>query len=76
MADRLPMWVIYDHPLDFPAVFMARKWIVRAGQFGPSDAIRVGDTLKSVREQLHADGFSVIIPRDPGDDPKIVEVWL
>ena len=32
VSDALEMWVVYDHPLDHPDGFIARRWLVRAGK--------------------------------------------
>ena len=26
--DALPMWVVYDHPSDYPETYIARQWLV------------------------------------------------
>ena len=68
---RLPMWVVYDHPSDFPGSYVARRW---EGEL-PTDAVMVAPDLETLRGML-ADFGLVCLARHPGDDPKIVEAWL
>jgi hypothetical protein len=68
---ELPIWVVYDHPRDWPACWVARKWIGEAA----TDAVIVAPTLELLHKWL-ADMRLVRLSRDPEDDPKIMEVWL
>lgn len=73
MTDALIMWVIYDHPLDFPDGFIARLWQGATA----TDRVVTGETLGAVRGKLrtlHPDLVS--FHRSERDDPRIVEVWL
>lgn len=70
---HLPVWVVYDHPNDYPEGFVARMHVVIPSE-GPTMMKVEADTLKGVREQLPP-GLTRI-PRDPNDDPKIVECWI
>lgn len=74
-GDRLVMFVIYDHPKDFPDEFVCRRCWIEAGRiiFDP-DLFASGPTLGAVREKVPAG--TVRIDRSPGDDPVIVETWL
>jgi hypothetical protein len=72
---ELSLYVVFDHPSDFPDSFVVREQIVRGG----GSEIVMGDawtapTLEEVRKlvppHLHR------LDRSPGDDPNIVEVWL
>lgn len=67
---HLPIWTIYDHPLDFPAQFVARLSVMDR----PTAKVLKGDTLDALRAQM-PHGLTCI-PRSPGDDPVIVECWL
>jgi hypothetical protein len=67
----MEIWAIYDHPLDFPKHFIARKFIIDR----PTTELIISNTLENIREQLLAKGF-VRLDRSPSDDPKIVEVWI
>lgn len=71
----LDIWTVYDHPADFPDGFVARLWAIGPG--GEPLATRhivLGATLEAVRALLPR-GLDCL-PRQPGDDPCIVECWL
>jgi hypothetical protein len=70
----LKMWVVYDHPKDFPDCFVARLWLITAGVTKPTIAIRAAGTLSEVREMLPR-GL-VNIGRRIMDEPQVVEVWV
>lgn len=65
------MWVVYDHPTDFPDHFVARRW---DGLQATDDTIK-SDQLGTVRFALRQLGL-VCLARQEGDDRNIVEVWL
>lgn len=71
--DRLPMWVVYDNPSDYPGKTLARLWyslpVAEATQ-----VIFIGP-LQVIRAALSSHNYSNIA-RQPGDDPAIVEVWV
>lgn len=72
--NALVMWVIYDHPSDFPEHFVARRWV---GESPTTDHV-LADSLEDVRTKV-ATRFAFVpsmLPRFENDDPKIVEVWL
>jgi len=72
------MWVVYDHPLDFPDSFVARKHIVVLGTDAMlivTEEIELAPTLREIRKLLEPLGL-VCLPRYENDDPKIIEVWL
>jgi hypothetical protein len=71
----LPMWVVYDHPTDFPHEFVARCHNVDAKGSYPTDQVLTSMSLDLLRDELAARGLTPL-NRMPGDDPKIVEVWL
>lgn len=64
------MWVVYDHPTDFPESYVARKW----KNCTPTQDIIVETTLETVRERL-PNGL-VRLERHELDDPCIVESWI
>jgi hypothetical protein len=72
--DALEMWVIYDHPRDMPDCFVARLWLIRAGQTIATSELRSAGTLDEVRKMLPR-GL-VNIGRQPKDEAVIIEVWL
>jgi hypothetical protein len=67
----LPIWVVYDHPSDFPNVFIARCWIDEQPQ---ADFV-ASPAIEDVRHVLASCGF-VKLARMEGDDPVIMETWL
>lgn len=89
MNDPLSMWVIYDHPTDYPDSFIARRWVegdrqvvivdrnmrtMRKDYHATKDII-VTQTLEELRKTFKVMGL-VCLNRTEDDDPKIVEVWL
>jgi len=72
---ELPMWVVYDHPSDYPQHFVARQHVVGSAGQQPTDRMMVSSTLESVRVALANMGL-VCITRSDEDDPVIVETWL
>jgi hypothetical protein len=72
----LPMWIVYEHPLDYPHDFVARKWRIRRGTPDPvpTDDLLAAPTLDELRALLPP-GLARIAP-SLGDEPQIVETWL
>lgn len=71
----LSMWTIYDHPLDYPDVFIARRW--EAGAVGvqhTTDTI-VSHDVKILRDVFIHAGLTKVM-RHESDDLNIMEVWL
>jgi hypothetical protein len=76
---RLPplsMWVIYDHPKDEPASFIARRWVIMEGEMRPTLETISCQTVQAIRDFLTGSMALTRFPRSPGDDPCILEVWL
>ncbi len=71
MTSRLTVWVVYDHPKDFPDTFVARRF---DGEDATAELIVCTD-LETIRQELQAKGL-VRFARDEQDDPKILESWL
>jgi len=68
----LVTWVVYDHPLDFPDVYVARRF----EGVTPSKTVLVDVNLVELRHQIRARGDYMRFLRADNDDPKIIEVWL
>jgi hypothetical protein len=66
----IEIWVIYDHPLDYPHHFVVRRWLNDV----PDRECGLFDSLREAR--LHVPRGLARLPRWENDDPKIVEVWL
>jgi hypothetical protein len=67
-----PMWVVYDHPKDFPNCFVARLLF---GLAAAPDTLQA-DTLGELRGMIRATGCAARLARMFNDDPCIVECWL
>jgi len=74
LADRLPMFVVTDHPSDQPDFFVARLYLTLPENTPTTFTIMHPD-LEHLQDALEALGLTKLM-RDPADDPVIVEVWL
>lgn len=70
----LPMWVITHKTKDFGDKYVARPHAVGVKTVTPLNKYLLADTLEEIREMLPP-GL-VCMPRQPEDDPVIVETWL
>jgi hypothetical protein len=69
------MYVIYDHPRDFPAMFVVRCWrIIDCKAMPDEEPFAVVDSLELARGHIPTGLFR--IHRHGTDDPNIVETWL
>lgn len=68
------MYVIYENPQDHPGVFVVRGFTAGADGITPDGFLAIGPTLGAVRAMLPK-GLT-FIPRHPGDDPVVVEIWV
>lgn len=73
MKSQLSIWTVYERPLDHPQKFVARRWASFLEPAPTADVI-LADDLGELRKMLPA-GL-VRMPRQPGDDPVIVETWI
>lgn len=72
--DELNQWIVYDHPTDYPNVWVARRWTVSARGVTPTDDVRTADTVEELRQPLRDAGL-IMLTRSPEDDPAISEIW-
>lgn len=75
--EPLVMFPIYDHPLDWPQHFVARRVFVFPGDEAPQKdphPFATHMSLVHLRTML-PEGLNRIGPCE-GDDPKILETWL
>lgn len=74
----LAQWVIYDHPSDYPEHVVVREWHIFAGDDVRACAsVYRCDSLSQARQYINAIDFNLVrIPRDPTDDPVILETWI
>lgn len=71
----LHLWTIYEGARDFPGTLVARMHHCVAGQTWPdAKEVRVAPTLAALRRALPP-GLTMM-PRQPDDEPQIVEVWI
>lgn len=72
----MAIWTIYDHPRDYPAHYVARRWELRRGDENPhpTDDVLLAEHLDELRRLLPP-GLSRF-PCVDRDDPCIVETWL
>ena len=66
----LPMWTVYEKPLDHPYGFIARRF----ESLTPTEDTLRGD-LEEIRTTFLKAGLFKI-PRSDGDEPQIVETWV
>ena len=66
-----PLYVIYDHPRDFPNSWVCRLWYGETAELSP---YAVAGTLEQIREALPAGVTN--LGRYEQDDPCIHEVWI
>ena len=69
------MWVLYDHPKDFPDKYVARKWHVQTGRGTPTDEIITDDQLDELRKKMQHKCLTKI-QRNTINDPIIIETWM
>jgi hypothetical protein len=67
----LELWTVYDHPLDFPDEYVARKFI--DGKV--TQEYFTMDDLEKMRMVMESKAL-FCVTRHPTDDPCIVETWL
>ena len=73
-SEALSIWVIYDHPADYPDVYIARRWVAYGPNAGPREAIG-SSRLDVLRSTLERRGL-IRMDRLPADDPVILETWM
>jgi hypothetical protein len=74
MDNYLAIWTVYDNPKDFPGLFVARKSEARKGLVLHTHEVLTATTLEELRELIPTGLFCA--PRDPSDEPQIVECWF
>jgi hypothetical protein len=73
MDDALDMWVIYEHPKDYPDKFVARLWKITKVDV-PTGTFFLGETQTEVEAKLPPGLFWM--PRHENDDACIIGVWF
>jgi hypothetical protein len=73
----MTMWTIYDHPKDYPEVYVAREWVIDDDAYPRSTAsVMIAGDIEILREILLTQMGRTCIARSDQDDPKIVETWV
>lgn len=72
-TDDLDLFVIYDHPTDYPKHFVVRRQRIKSGQILMLEC-ELAETLEEARH-LVPRGLTRL-NRSYGDDEKIMEVWI
>jgi hypothetical protein len=74
----LVSYVVYDHPSDFPNLFVVRRVLVYRDTvepvYDPSYFIYSEDVEDCRKAMVNLGLYRM--PPEPGDDPVILEVWL
>ncbi len=76
MALSMPMWVIYDHPSDYPDSYVAREHLVEETGSRPTENVVMSNSLELLRTMMLTQLRLTCLDRHPEDDPKIVETWV
>jgi hypothetical protein len=71
----LPMFVVYDHPRDYPNVYVARAHLTGKGRAEPTPFAIMDGSLDTIQTTMEALGL-VKLDRSPQDDPVILETWI
>lgn len=75
----MTQWIVYFNPSDYPGLYVVRPWDIVRGELEPRSRREhwLCSTLEEARALiLRGDPGLYCLPRNPGDDPVIVEVWL
>lgn len=75
MSGKFIMWVVFDHPLDFPNTFVAKELEITAKGHMPTGGLMVCPQLEPIWDQLEKRGL-IRMSRHPSDDSKIIETWV
>jgi len=71
-----PIYVVYDHPRDFPDRYVCRRqWACADGTIECDKEAMASTELEPIRVALRALGLTCV-GRHPDDDAVIVETWL
>ena len=70
----LDIYVVYEHPTDYPDKFVLRKWAITPNEIHPEKTVIVEDTLEALHK--HVPHNMARIERNILDEPQIIEIWL
>lgn len=75
--DVLTMYVVIEHPYDYPTQYVIRQWDILRGEVHVRDIVAVADTRQEVeRVLLEAHPGLAYMPPQRADDKVIVGVWM
>jgi len=70
------VWVVYDHPRDFPDLYIVRRQTAQQDGTIANDVKAFGfQELERARAWLELQGLTRL-ERHPDDDPVILETWI
>lgn len=72
--DDMSIYTVYERPRDYPNGFVVRRHVVRPGVSIPAQVVGTAPSLAAARNLIPS-GLTRQ-PRDPKDEPQIVESWL
>ncbi len=76
LENLLCIWVVYDHPRDFPEhIVVRRQFATRSGEVIKAAVGGLYDDIDAARDDMLDLGLGCL-QRFPGDDPVIVETWI
>ena len=77
MTDRpLLIYIIYDHPRDYPEHFVCRRQIIQGGEISFDERFFLqSENLETIR-QFCREMKLYCFPRFENDDPVILETWI
>ncbi|MDO4439235.1 MAG: hypothetical protein Q4B86_07325 [Eubacteriales bacterium] len=70
--DTLTM-VVYDHPIEYPDLYVARLFGVRVGA---TNIVMIDKSLRNLETKVKKSGFAIRLNEYEEDDEKILEVWV
>ena len=68
----ITLYVVYEHPRDYPDEFVVRRWFVDRPELG--EPFARGASLEAVRAALPRNLWN--LGRHKNDDEAVVEVWI
>jgi len=70
------VWTIYQNPSDFPGLYVARPFDIGPdGSVTSGEAAMLATEIGPLRAEMETRGL-YCVPRQPHDDPVVVETWL
>ena len=74
LDDALEIWTVYEKPRDWPEGWVTRCFRVGPGHHGEPGEAFFCTTLEDARKCIPPGLYCM--PRQPNDDPVIVETWI